>query len=71
MNFVVIKKLELLDILNFQRLFYNGPVLSLARVSPALLSSPPLIMFTKIKLSQQTTKPRVELEHVLQIGRIR
>jgi len=47
-------------------LTHNGPVLSLARVS-ALFHCPPLNNITKIKLSQQTTKPRVELEHVLYV----
>ena len=42
----------------------NGPALSLARVS-ALFHCPPLNNITKIKLSQQTTKPRVEFDGVL------
>ena len=45
----------------------NGPVLSLARVS-VLFHCPQLNNHTKIKLSQQTTKPRVEFEHVLAVG---
>ena len=42
----------------------NGPALSFVRVS-ALFHCPPLNNFTKIKLSQQTTKPRMEFERVL------
>ncbi len=47
----------------------NGLALSLVRVS-ALFRYPPLNNFTKIKHSQQTTKPRIEFERVLQIVRL-
>ena len=43
----------------------NGPALNFVRVS-ALFHCPPLNNITKIKLSQQTTKPRIEFERVLQ-----
>ena len=45
---------------------YNDPVLNFVRVS-ALFHCPPLNNFTKIILSQQTTKPRIEPERMLAV----
>jgi len=45
---------------------YNGPALGLVRVS-AVFHCPPLNNFTKIILSQQTTKPRIEPERMLTV----
>jgi hypothetical protein len=56
--------------LDFFRLVYNGPLLNFVRVFAAFHCQP-LNNFTKIKLSQQTTKPRIEFEQLLQIGRKR
>ena len=48
---------------------HNGLLLNFVRVSAAF-HCPPLNNFTKIKLSQQTTKPRIEFEQLLQIVHI-
>jgi len=43
---------------------HNGLLLNFVRVSAAF-HCPPLNNMTKIKLSQQTTKPRIEFEQLL------